>query len=295
MKKFIVLFISLLFILTGCGKKEYVVTIISEDGDNLTSFKVNKGENIKDKEAPKKEGYIFVSWLKDGMEYNSDLPIKEDITLVAKYTLEPKVITNHTVKFNFGNEIKSQTVKDGELVTKPKDPVKDKHVFIGWYVGDFLYNFNEPVTKDISLVAKYERNKIIITYDLDGGTGALSTEITAGTIPEKPKNPSKFGYNFIKWTINGKDYNFDTDIQNDTTIKAVWEAKKYVKVVFDTDGGSELPYQIIEERTKILPVDDPKKEGYIFKYFTLDGVEFDVNTPVEANITLKAVYEEIVD
>ena len=293
MKKNIFIFIIIIcLLLTGCKSKEYTVTFMDED-KVLDSVTVKKGDNIKDIDIPKKNGYIFVSWSKDGISYDSDKPINDDITLTANWVEEPVPIKNYTVTFNYGEYVKTQTVREGELAVRPeKDPKKDKHDFIGWYVGEYEYDFNMPVTKDIVIMAKYEKNRVIITYELDGGTGLKQIEINKGSIPDRPKNPSKFGYDFVGWTIDNEGYNFDKPINKDTTIKANYEATVYIKITFDSNGGNEVNTKYIPSGSKLNELPIPIKEGYTFKYWAIDNKEFDKNISITKDITLIAIYED---
>ena len=113
------------------------------------------------------------------------------------------------------NKIKTQTIKEGDLVEKPKDPTKVNCKFIGWYLNDNLYDFNTPVTKNITLIAKFENNLVTVNYDLDGGSGTKVESITKGEILPKPKDPTKFGYKFVKWTLNNQDYNFEEGYESE--------------------------------------------------------------------------------
>ncbi len=293
MKKVCLISIIILLLLSGCKKKTYTVTFMDED-TKLSSIKVNKGASIKEEYVPKKDGYIFVSWLKDGLEYDPKSPVNEDITLTANWTTEPTVIKNYTITFNFGDHMKTQTVASGEKVPRPKeDPVKEKHTFLGWYVGETLYDFELPVEKDIVLVAKYEKNRIIITYDLNGGTGTAEVEIDKDSIPEKPKDPEKYGYTFTGWLLDGKPYYFDFPLTENTTIKANWVATEYVTVNFNTDGGGTIKSEVVVKGTSLASLPTPTKEGYTFKYWSLKNTEFDIKTKITENITLVAIYEQI--
>lgn len=74
--------------------------------------------------------------------------------------------TSFVVKFDTdgGNKISSQTLKKNEKVKKPDDPVKEGHIFLGWYVKGKEYNFDSKVTKDLKIVAKWEnKNKAPVT------------------------------------------------------------------------------------------------------------------------------------
>ena len=294
MKK-IVLMIFLLC-LTSCSDKTYTVTLMS-DGVEINKVIVKAGDNIANIKKPTKEGYLFVSWQIEDHDYDDNASIKEDITLNASWTKIPEGPKTHTVTFNFGSYIKNQTVNDDELVEKPKeDPTLEKHTFLGWYDGEELYDFNTKVTKDIVLVAKFKKNRVIINYDLNGGSGStIEVEIDKGDIPDKPKDPTKFGYKFIGWILGGQPYNFDFPINDDTTIKANYVAIEYVKVVFDTDGGNIIKSEMIEVDTTLNTLPTPQKDNYTFKYWSYNGEKFDINTKITKDITLLAIYEEIIN
>lgn len=57
-----------------------------------------------------------------------------------------------------GTSIQAQRVKKGEKATKPEDPILMGYTFLGWYLDDSLYDFETPITKDITLTGKWEEN-----------------------------------------------------------------------------------------------------------------------------------------
>lgn len=292
MKKYLILIILLLSI-TACKGKTYNVTFMDENV-KLASVEIKKGGSIKNINTPEKEGYIFVSWLKDGIDYDPNTPITEDITLNATWVEIPNPTKSYTVTFNFGDYTKTASVKEGNKVAIPKEkPSKIRYKFLGWYLGDAPYDFDKEVTNDITINAKFVKDRLVIKYDLAGGTGTtIESEIDINSIPDKPKNPKRFGYNFTGWTLNGQTYNFDTPLSEDVTIKANWIAIVYYKVSFDTDGGELISSQMIVEGNTISVPNNPTKDGYVFKYWALNGTEFDINTKITKDITLSAIYEK---
>ena len=291
MKKYLII-ILLIMMITGCKTKTYTVTFV-DNTQELSKIEVKKGDNLSSINAPTKEGYLFLNWLKDGLDYDVDNPITEDITLEATWTPIPNPVKTYTITFNFGSEVKTINVKEGEKVNIPKEtPRKEKYKFIGWYIGDTEYDFDTPVEKDLTIVAKFEKNRILINYDLAGGTGTIQVEIEKGSIPDKPKNPTKFGYTFINWKINNNIYNFDTPLYEDTTITANYEANIYYKVSFDTLGGSVVSSEMVISGHTIGSLPSASKDGYVFKYWTYNGEQFDINMEITSDITLVASYEK---
>lgn len=290
MKKINLIIIIFVLVLTGCKSKTYTVTINLADGTQLASLNIPTGSNLKDVDIPEKDGYIFVSLLKNGLEYDIDTPVKEDMTLTATYVEIPNIAKKYTVSFDFGNNvIKTQTIRENEKVNEPKAINKNKYRFLGWYLDGELYDFDLPVTKDIKLVAKYEKMVVTIKFVLNGGSGIVSKEYMKGEIPSVVKKPSRLGYRFTYWTLEGNKYLFDKEINEDLTLEANWEVISYVTVLFDTDGGNELKAVTIESGSKInAPL--AVKEGYEFMYWEYEGKEFNFDTKIDKNITLIARY-----
>lgn len=289
-KKIIYIIIMLIFI-TGCKEKTYTIVFDTAGGNLMENITINEGETIKDIVSPTKEGYLFVNWLKDGEEYNLDLPITNDITLTAKWIETPEISNYYTVSFIMEDTIEKTVVKENETITPLKVKDKKGYTFIGWFNGEEQFDFLTKITKDISLVAKYEIDIVTITYNLDGGFGLAIETIPKNSTISIPETPIKKGYKFLKWTLDGKEFSFDTKITKDITLKAVWSVIEYITISFDTDGGTSLNPITIEKYSKINEIKIPTKEGYIFKEWQLDNKQFNFDTIIEDNITLKAIYE----
>jgi len=68
------------------------------------------------------------------------------------------------------------------------------------------------------------------------------------------------------------------------------EAKETVTVTFDTDGGETIEAKTIEKGSAVVKPSTPKKSGYIFDKWTLNGSEYEFGTAVNEDITLKALW-----
>ncbi|WP_024866211.1 class B sortase [Butyrivibrio sp. FCS014] len=104
----------------------------------------------------------------------------------SQYAVAYRQDVYYTVTFDDGTNKNAVKVKAGEKVSKPSDPTKEGYVFKGWYLRGTLgstttsvtsttaslYNFDNAITKDITLVAgwssvKDEENKKSNTGDDD--------------------------------------------------------------------------------------------------------------------------------
>lgn len=69
------------------------------------------------------------------------------------------------------------------------------------------------------------------------------------------------------------------------------EDSQLFKVVFDSDGGSDVATQYVIEGEKAVEPVDPEKEDYTFKGWFIGETEYDFDTEVTGHITLKASWE----
>ena len=65
-----------------------------------------------------------------------------------------------TFDSNGGTKVTSQKIKIGCFVTIPEKPVQAGYIFLYWTLDDEQYDFNTPVTKNITLVAKWEEELV---------------------------------------------------------------------------------------------------------------------------------------
>ena len=65
----------------------------------------------------------------------------------------------HEVAFDAagGSKVASRWVADGERAERPADPTREGHEFAGWTLDGAAYDFSEPVTGDLELVATWKK------------------------------------------------------------------------------------------------------------------------------------------
>lgn len=64
-----------------------------------------------------------------------------------------------------------------------------------------------------------------VTFNSNGGSAVASQEVSNGQTATEPADPTKAGYIFSKWQLNGSDYNFSNPVTKDITLDAVWAYK----------------------------------------------------------------------
>lgn len=64
----------------------------------------------------------------------------------------------------------------------------------------------------------------IVTFK-DGETTLSTQEVSSGNKVTKPTDPTKAGYTFVKWQLDGSDYDFSSAVTGNITLNAVWAYK----------------------------------------------------------------------
>ena len=83
-----------------------------------------------------------------------------------------------------------------------------------------------PVTSGDTPVTTSETpevEKVTVTFMVDNDT-YLTKKVEKGTATSKPADPIKDGFDFKCWLLNGEEFNFDTEIDEDITLAAEFEA-----------------------------------------------------------------------
>ncbi len=150
------------------------ITFTVSFGDDAPAQSVDYGKTAVKPADPKKEGYTFVGWFNGDKEYDFNTPVTADITLTAKYE-----VTKYTVSFS--DDVESQEVEHGKTAVKPADPKKEGYTFVGWFNGDKEYDFSTPVTSDLELTAKFEKNNVPVDPEKPVDDNTTETPQTPNT------------------------------------------------------------------------------------------------------------------
>ena len=277
--------------------EEYTVTFNAYGGFPTPDEQhVKSGEKAVLPVEPTLKGYTFAFWYlgedeQNATAYDFDTPVTENITLTAKWN-----ISKYTVTFNpyGGTPVPpAQEVEYGLTATKPADPTLKGYTFAFWYLGEdeqnaTAYDFDTPVTENITLTAKWNISKYTVTFNPYGGTPVPpAQEVEYGLTATEPAAPEKTGYTFDGWYLGEAEepFSFDTAITSDITLTAKWKLNTYT-VTFDPNGGSVDPTSktvTFGEPYGELPV--PTRKGYTF-----DGwyTEAEDGTVVTADTTVTA-------
>ena len=147
-----------------------------------------------------------------------------------------EVIGAYTVTFQSegGSEVASQ-IRANTPAARPADPTKEGYTFIGWYNGESEWDFETPVTANLTLTAKWQVNQYTITFKPENGGQDIVIKQDYGTAITAPANPTKTGYTFAGW-----DREIPTTMPaGDMTITAQWTENRVIVIIQPDDSKDE--------------------------------------------------------
>lgn len=151
-------------------------------------------------------------------------------------TFNRKVMGACTVTFlSDGESAAPSQIRANTPADQPADPTKEGYTFIGWYNGESEWDFETPVTADLTLTAKWQLNQYTITFDTAGGSEVPSITQDYGTAITPPAAPTRTGYTFAGWdkTIPS------TMPAGDMTITARWTENRVIVIIRPDDSKDE--------------------------------------------------------
>ncbi len=86
-------------------------------------------------------------------------------------------------------------------------------------------NFKEYIDED-KIVDDDTQKEFKVTFDTDGGSKIDSVNVKKNEKVSIPDNPTKEGYTFVEWQLDGKKYDFNSLVTGDITLIAKWEQNK---------------------------------------------------------------------
>ena len=210
---------------------------------------------------PTKTGYSFAGWeITSGTAVLNGNTINistTDVTVRAKWAIK-----SYTVSFNSngGTSVSNQTVQYGSTATQPSNPTRTGYTFQGWTLNGNAFSFGTPITQNITLVASWRINTYTVTFNSNGGSSVANQTVNHGSTAKAPTNPTKSGYIFNGWTLNGSAFNFSTAITSNITLVANWKSViptftylksdgKAASYLVVNDGGNNWRIKFLESGT----------------------------------------------
>lgn len=207
--------------------KLHTVTFVYENETKSTQT-IRNGGLAKNVSITNTDYKVFNGWKMDNKFVEvSSYAIYNDITFIADITYK------YDVRFKVDDAIyNSQIVTKNEYATLPTNPTKDSYEFDGWSINgvDILTDIaTTKVSENITYLAVF--TKLYSVQFVNDGVTLSSQIVRNGNCASLPSSPSKYGYNFGGWSLNG------TDIVSNIETKPVTENTIYTAIfhVVDVD------------------------------------------------------------
>lgn len=136
------------------------------------------------------------------------------------------------------------TLNDGDkIVVDGKDETENA---MGCEFGCHLYSKNaqaksnsgsSTTTKKTTTTTKKVESTTVywVQFDVNGGKEEIKQQaVEEGKTATKPENPTRDGYKFKEWQLDGKTFDFATKITKTIKLKAIWEE--------DTTGKTNISF-----------------------------------------------------
>jgi uncharacterized repeat protein (TIGR02543 family) len=271
------------------------------------------GKAVWPSPVPAKDRYDLEGWYTEAAyttKWDFNNAVTANITLYAKWTeVAPDSFVVSFDSGSGGSPVQSQNITSGGKATIPTPaPTKADHTFDAWYADEgyvTVYNFDTPVTANITLYAKWTAIvRHAVTFNAQGGEPTPTTQnVVSGAKATGPSPvPLKEGYTLEGWYKEAAyttKWNFDTDtVTAAITLYAKWtevEPDSFV-VTFDSAGGSEVADQNVTSGGKATVPTPPTKADHTFGGWYTEATHitaWDFNNPVTANIILYAKWAAI--
>lgn len=145
------------------------------------------------------------------------------------------------------------------------------------------------------LVSCGDKN-VTVKFDAKNDTPIVEKVIKEGGTVARPADPTRDGFIFDNWYVDGEKYDFEKPIKKNVTIIAIW--KKASMVTFHYYGDKIEKVAAVPGQ-KLSPIDVVEREGYQFlgwsrdDFILVDEWDFSVDVMPEGDLDLYAFWESI--
>ena len=236
-------------------------------------------------------------------------PEKEKMTIVVGETLELSVNSDGgSVTWRSSDEQIATVDENGVVSGVSAGDVTvtaaiKKTTRTRWFFWWRTTTNTEYVTFEIAVMpAEDIEDYYSVIFETNGGSAVETQVVEEGLTAVEPEEPIREGYSFSGWFTDEEltdAYDFATPVTADITLYAAWEEIiDSFTVSFETNGGSAVEAQVVEEGLTAVEPEEPIREGYSFSGWFSDEEltsTYDFETPVTADITLYAGWTELTD
>ncbi len=300
-----------IYIISGENPPIATYVFYDADGNEISTQKVKDGEILYSPETPEKDGFIFIGWAESegADEADTDAFASRTANVSETETIRyyPVYEEAHYVFF-MDNQGRVSTTKQGASgdvisTTDVTIPLDSTHSVVGWYYDEDLTEAAEDTitlgTEDITLYPEVEEGHYLYFATGSNATYIAPEFIAADAVTAEPEAPARSGYNFVGWASTSDaataDFVFGNELDANTTIYAVWEARTDVKytVLYWTENADDEEYSFVSSESRTGTAGQTVNLGSVSTsvlgsesgYFTYDASKSDTDVVVKGDGT----------
>ena len=158
----------------------------SMDGQPLTPDKTGDAWQTEVPARQPGQATITITGKQDGQHFTRSLNYTVDQTLLR----DTRPASTHTVSFDTAGGSPTPGLQQidypyGRVQRPAPDPVREGYQFDGWFIGEVAYDFSTPVTKNLTLTAKWTSKTPNTSWRINPDKGSqLGNEATTITPPD---------------------------------------------------------------------------------------------------------------
>ena len=237
----------------------YTITFVVDEED-LYTRSVNHGGTLGAELIPVVPEVTGKNGVWDQTDFTN---ITSDMTVTAVYTDKVYTVTyiNKDGETLLGNaSFGPSDVTHGTVLTEPNVP----DTITGYDFVGFDYDFNDPITGDLTIVANYTKKTYSVTFRGLDGIILETVSVLYGNDATAPEYTAPAGY-----TLGGWDKAF-TDVSSNLTVNMILDPIEYT-ITFETGDGSDVAPIIADYLSNITAPADPTLTDMVFQGWYLNA------------------------
>ena len=292
--------------LVNSGTTTYTVIFNNNGGSGTMTAMTGSSAAALTSNTFTRTGYTFIGWNTAanglGTAYTdvASYAFTANATMYAQWTVD-----SYTVTFDGnGGGTPSSTSKSvtyastyGTLATV----ARTGYTFNGWFTassgGTQLTSASTvAITGAQTLYAQWTINNYTVSFNMNGDSPAISSQsVQYNTTATQPSNPTQLGNTFAGWYSDPgltTSFSFSTAITANTALYAKWTPVVTYQVTFDSNGGSSVAAQTVNDGSTATQPTAPTLANNTFAGWYTDNNtfinSFNFSTAITSDITLYA-------
>ena len=286
----------------------YTITFDTDGGSEVAAQRIAEGMTATEPANPTKSGYTFEGWYADEALttlYDFTTPVTTDLTLYAKWAEKEVtsltfaysgtatsgeaylIVSNGYAMVNNNGSLSAVAVTvDGDNVVFEGTDIDEEALL--WTVGS-----DGSLKNGDNYVRRGARGATALTLDTQTSSGYTNWSYDGTQVTVTGNNGSTYYMNYADgWVVSTTSASTSTKLYSKVETPVI----VYHTVTFETNGGTEVEPQTVEDGKILGPIGETTREGYTFEgWYTDETLETEFNPirPVVNDMTLYAKWTAI--